>query len=138
LSVASHWRNFYTIAVKTVTSITLITLYSLFTVGITVLVHTCGGYRTVNVMPVSLEDPCGCNDADSDEPCCTLDVKTVHLEDDHQATPAVTLVSLDFTIQDFPHNTEIPHGDHVVSPVPVDTSPPFSPPLTILHSTLLI
>jgi hypothetical protein len=62
-------------------SIPIAAIVLLLSGGVDVLIHTCGGETTVEMMPSSTDDPCGCDDDATSDPCCTLVVKTFCLDD---------------------------------------------------------
>jgi hypothetical protein len=113
-------------------------LYAVFAAGFQILVHTCGGYTTTDVMPVSAADPCGCADEPEAERCCTTELVTLRIDADQKTVvpvqpfaagpPLITIVRND--------KDPAPAG---TSCVPFTApSPPQAVPLSILHRTLLI
>jgi hypothetical protein len=123
---------------KRLFSIAFVGIYFCLSVGVNVLIHTCCGYRTVDLMPTSAADPCGCTEEMSDEMCCTLVLKVFHLDDDQQTAYAGSLAAPDFSVVAYPQAAEIPVCETITPPVPVDTSPPFHISPSILNCSLLI
>jgi hypothetical protein len=70
-------------------SILLLGVYLLYSAGVVVLIHTCGGSRTFDVMPLTAEDPCGCSDFMSEDACCTLSLRAFQIDDDQNAAPRI-------------------------------------------------
>ena len=116
----------------------LIGFYFLFSVGVNVLVHTCGEFRTFDLMPVAAKDPCECSDAMGDDPCCTLSLQAFHIDDDQGPAPRVVTAPATGVC------ALLPIEDHGVSvemaarPVSIASSPPQQIPPTILGCALLI
>jgi hypothetical protein len=138
LRIASHLLHTYFYHMKKVASIAFVGIYFLLSVGVNVLVHTCGGYRTVDVMPASATDPCGCSEEMSDDMCCTLELKAFLLDEDQKALDKVSVSPLDFATVVYPVAMEVPDGEISTTHVPVDTSPPHHVSTTILNCSFLI
>jgi hypothetical protein len=138
LQFASDSARTYSYLMKYVLSIIFIGIYLSLSAGVNVLIHTCGGERTVDVMPTSTSDPCGCAEEMSDDMCCTLVLKVFRLDDEQQAAKTATVTSLDYCVLDYPSTIEVPLSEVVAAPVPVDASPPPPVPPTILNCTFLI
>jgi hypothetical protein len=74
--------------------IMMLFVYTVLTVGMTIIVHTCGGETDTIIAISTVEDPCGCDDATTSEvmdKCCTAEVKTAKL-DDAQKVSVATIV----------------------------------------------
>ena len=116
--------------------IPFVLIYFVSSVGVNVLVHTCGGYRSVDFLPGSAEDPCGA--ACGDEMCCTLILQTIRIADDQQPSPPVTVSVPDCAVVEYPsadvHSQGAPAHD-LSSGSP---SPPSDVPATILNCVFLI
>ena len=123
---------------KRLVSIAFVGIYFLLSVGVNVLVHTCGGYRTIDVLPASAADPCGCAEEMSDDMCCTLVLKAFHLDDDQKTVDRVSISPLDFATVVYPLTMEVPDNEVSTTSVPVDTSPPHHVSTTILNCSFLI
>lgn len=127
---------------KTFINILILPVYISLSVGLNVLLHTCGDYTTVYMIPLSTQDPCnkggshGCCDKD---PCCKLEIKVFHINDSQL-------------------QSQIPHQENKVSfgaimpnigqaillrgyhppVIPANTSPPRNISKHILDCTFLI
>lgn len=120
-------------------SILLLALYVVLSAGVTIQYHTCGGTTAVDLSPVPLEDPCGCDDTElPSERCCTVEIKAFQIHDD-QSTPAVvSFPTLDaMTLQYFSADAPL-YTSSFTSHFFVDTSPPRAVSATILNCTFLI
>ncbi len=62
-------------------TISFLALYLTLSTGVNILIHTCGGESTALVATGTVEDPCGCDDAEESEKCCTTELKSVRLDD---------------------------------------------------------
>jgi hypothetical protein len=126
------------LTVKRLASITFILPFLLFSGGIQILVHTCGGETTVVMMPASAEDPCGCGDESPDARCCTVELKNFHL-DAMQQTMAAPLVKVEsIAVAEYPLLQEVLVERTFDRTLPVNHSPPRSVSATILNCTLLV
>lgn len=124
---------------KRLASIGFLAVYFALSIGVNVLIHTCGGYRSVDVFPISAADPCGaCMDGLSDEMCCTLVLQTLHIEDDQKVAVGAPVSSPDYAFVDYPSLNQTPDEAFRSSPVPVDTSPPTDIASNILNCVFLI
>lgn len=116
-------------------------VYTVLTVGMTVMVHTCGGVSETLIATAVVEDPCGCDDAmteDAMEKCCTTEVTTAKLDDAQKVSTASIIEKLTVVGQ---------IQNPIVSPANNDSrsyffTPTVSPPshtdLTIVNSVFLI
>ena len=123
---------------KKLASIGLVAIYFVLSVGVNVLIHTCGGYRSVDVLPISTEDPCGCCDEFSDDMCCTLVLHTFHIGDDQQVAPNVTVASPDCVIVEYASDDEHYCGAALSSLPSIAESPSPQVSATILNCVFLI
>lgn len=117
--------------------IALLVLYLAFTAGFQVLVHTCGGHTSYDVMPASAEDPCGCATEPEADRCCSTQLVTVQLEADQKASVQAAPAPLPLAAVSADHD-ELLLPDPATRPVACSSSPPSTIPLTLLHCTLLI
>ena len=118
-----------------------VSLYLFLTVGVNILIHTCGGKATVVVATTSVQDPCrNCEGADVDEMCCSTVVKTLQINDEQLAVapeivnPLVIvdllpIETISFQLLDSP----IERGHYYT-----DTPPPSYQELNIVNSVFLI
>jgi hypothetical protein len=129
----------YLMNVKRFLSILLLALYVALAAGVTIQHHTCGGTTTVDLSPVPLEDPCGCDDTElPSERCCTVEIKAFQLHDDQSVPAVVTFPMLDATpVQYFAIYTPL-YTSSFTTPFFVDTSPPRAVSATILNCAFLI
>ncbi len=74
---------------KKILTISFLLLYVTLSAGVNILIHTCGGESTALIATGTTEDPCGCNDENSADKCCTTVLKTIQL-DDTQKTSVCT------------------------------------------------
>jgi hypothetical protein len=123
---------------KKLISIGFVALYFVLSVGVNVLIHTCCGFRSIDVMPLSAKDPCDCSTEFSDEMCCTLLLQTISIVDDQQTTASFVSGSPDCSACVYPP------ADAVVCRVQtqvhsnVDPSPPPGISPIILNCVFLI
>jgi hypothetical protein len=118
--------------------IVLLLLYVVFAAGFQVLVHTCGGYTTRDVMPVSAEDPCGCADEPEAERCCTTVLVTLRIDADQKAVVALQPFADGQPLIAALRGADAQAPARVSLPVFTTSSPPRAVPLSILHCALLI
>jgi hypothetical protein len=124
--------------VKRLASITFILVFLLLSGGVQILVHTCGGETTVELMPVSAGDPCGCENGPPDARCCTVELKSFHL-DDMQRTIAAPLLKVEpIAIVELPHLQNFTAAEVFERQFPVNHSPPRTVSATILNCTFLV
>lgn len=120
--------------------ILLAVLYGVFTAGVNVMIHTCGGESEALIATNSFEDPCGCSDEMPGDRCCTTEVTTVQLDEAQQSVLPVSLDPLQVTAVRSMSECGIdllPSITAVDAPIIADTSPPDLD-LNILHSVFLI
>jgi hypothetical protein len=125
--------------VRIVPTIALVCLYIVLTAGFQVLLHTCGGETTVQLLPGGGEDPCGCGDVPEQDRCCTTQVITVHLDDVQQGA-TVTLPAPDVTVSLTPAVllNSLVYQPAVALLQTAGSSPPSSTPSHILNCAFLI
>ncbi len=113
-------------------------IFLLLSGGVQILVHTCGGETTVEMMPGSTEDPCGCGDEGPGARCCTLELTCFQL-DDMQKAIATPLPILEMIgAAEFPPALDLPAKPSLGTAVVAGPSPPQSVSPTILNCTFLI
>lgn len=123
---------------KRLVSIGFIALYFVLSVGVNVLIHTCCGFRTVDVMPASASDPCGCAAEFADDMCCTLVLQTIAISDDQQSTSCYAPGSPDCSAVLYPTGDILNWGlERAVRPSE-EPSPPPGISSTILNCVFLI
>jgi hypothetical protein len=124
--------------VKKLGSIAFILQFFLASGGIQILVHTCGDEATVEMMPTSAKDPCGCGDESPASRCCTTELKTFHL-DEMQQGPALFLPRAEtVTVVEIPMPQELIFEQRMLHIPATNPSPPTSVPPTILYCTFLV
>jgi hypothetical protein len=127
---------------KSLINILIITVYLSLSAGFNILVHTCGDYTSVYVMPLSAEDPCnecgshGCCDKD---PCCKLEIKVFHIYDSQLQSQIPKQYNKANFEEIIPTKSqdELLRG-HLAPVIPANTSPPEHIPKHILDCTFLI
>lgn len=123
---------------KRVFPLAFIVFFILPSVGLQILVHTCGGETTVELMPTSAEDPCDCGNQPLDGCCCTIELRTFHLGDMHQPVEAqLPTVGASMVAGLAPSPCEAAAGRCGPCPAAAPFPPPSVPP-TILYCTFLI
>ena len=123
---------------KRVFPLVFVIFFVLLSAGLQILVHTCGGETTVELMPTSAEDPCGCDSQPIDGGCCTIELKTFPLDDMQQrADVQLPTVGASVLAGLAPSACEATAGRHGPCPVAAPF-PPSSAPPTILYCTFLI
>jgi hypothetical protein len=83
---------------KNIPTILFLILYTTFSVGLNIVVHTCGGESEATLATITYEDPCGCSDESAADKCCTTVITTIQLDDTQKssiAPEAEHLVALD-------------------------------------------
>ena len=121
-------------------AIFMLLVYTILTLGMTVIVHTCGGESETIIAPTFFEDPCGCADEMPTEKCCTTEVAAAKLDDAQKATVttlAQKLVVLDLLSNetDFPERFQ---GSGFRFEPLIPFSPPPNKDLQIVNSVFLI
>jgi hypothetical protein len=133
--------------VKKIFTISFLVVYLTLSVGMNILVHTCGGESQASLVTTSAKDPCVCDDgASSDEQstiapvdmCCTMEFKAVQLDDVQTVVPvhveqnlsvAGILPSIEHSIFNVQYST---------SNIYLDTSPPPDKDYQTSNSVFLI
>ena len=115
-------------------------LYLTLSVGVNIIVHTCGDSTETFLATTSADDPCACSDMMPIDKCCTTVLTTVQLDD----VQKVSIASIDDQLKVL----EIVPVCYAIDPLPVDsgfklyTFTSFSPPppddLCISNSVFLI
>ena len=122
---------------KSVFSILFLTIYLVSTIGVSIVIHTCSGVSTTNIALSEVEDPCGCDLFAPEEMCCTLEIKTVKL-DDAQLFSSVKFEQPLEVVFVLPMFSETPFSGYKQIVESTDTSPPFDETPYITNSVLLI
>jgi hypothetical protein len=123
---------------KRLVSIGFIAFYFALSVGVNVLIHTCCGFKSIDVMPMSAKDPCGSDTECSDDMCCTLVLQTIGIADDQQAAPCYSPGSPDCATVVYPQADALVWAIERPAPSNIDPSPPPGISPTILNCVLLI
>jgi hypothetical protein len=124
--------------VRKLADIAFILLFLLFSGGVQILVHTCGGRTSVKMMPSSAEDPCGCGDESPDSHCCSVELRSFQLDAMQQAmAPSFPKVE-PLAVPELPLLQDLVARQTVVHTVTATPSPPRSVSTTILNCSFLI
>ncbi len=87
--LVSVYRVAYIRPVKNIFIISFIALYLLLTIGMNILVHTCGGESEATLVTTNAEDPCACGDEmTAEDLCCQTELKSVKIDDVQTVTAA--------------------------------------------------
>ena len=125
---------------KKIFSILLLLVYTILTMGMTVIVHTCGGESKAMVAASTAEDPCGCADEMPVDKCCTTEVSTVKLDDAQKISTATIIEKL--TVVEQIHVPLFSISLNINSQQPFQFTQYVSPPpitdITIINSVFLI
>lgn len=125
---------------KNLLVISFVIIYTVFSAGVNVIIHTCGDESEALLATTSFEDPCGCADEAAADRCCSTSLATV-IVDDAQLSGAMNSVEAlwpnGVIIQQSLFSTVVPcDGTELRSYIPV--SPPPQHDLNIHHSVFLI
>ncbi|NUN70330.1 MAG: hypothetical protein HUU02_11520 [Bacteroidetes bacterium] len=119
--------------------IPLLLVYLTMSVGVTIMLHTCGGETEAMVATTSTEDPCGCGEMMPEERCCTTELSIVKISDEQIGVPAQTgpFWMLMTTLAE---DLSVPMPDVARSFPLVFTPDPAPPPddLCVVHSVFRI
>lgn len=125
--------------VKAFLTIAVLLFYTVSAAGVQFYVHTCGGVTTVDPLPATAEDPCGCDEGMDQAPCCTSQFVSADLDDGQPALKVTvagagnpTLISPVAVAQD-----QKPAGFALLLRSTAN-APPFRVSPTILFCTFLI
>lgn len=121
-------------------SIALLVVYITLSVGLNIIVHTCGEETDAILATSTIEDPCGCGDESPADRCCTTEVTTVQL-DDAQKVPSASVTEEITVLSELSvHTTPLTVPEYIIASHRFPASFALPPPddLTILHSVLLI
>lgn len=119
-------------------SLAILAVYLLFAVGVNVLIHTCGGDRTSEFMPISAEDPCGCTDMGSGDACCTLSLRSFQIDDEQNGASRTVAAPLASVGTLLPIDDQFPSVDPALRPNVTDSPPPPRISPILLGCALLI
>ncbi|MBP9212134.1 MAG: hypothetical protein KBF97_04985 [Bacteroidetes bacterium] len=124
---------------KNLLIIPLMLVYLTMSVGLTIMLHTCGGETEAMVATTSTEDPCGCGEMMPEERCCTTEISTVKLSDEQKSTAPITELQwmLLGTLSAVP-SVPLLSVDHSPSIFTADDPPPPLDDLCIVHSVFRI
>lgn len=124
-----------------------IIVYSAFSAGVTVLIHTCGGESEALFVVTETADPCVCGDEMSTDGraavhqtdmCCTIDLKTAKI-DDAQKVSVSSFEMKSMDIFELHCSTVVSAGDQpLVFTLANNTSPPPLKDFQISNSVFLI
>lgn len=67
-------------SMKNLLVISFVIIYTVFSAGVNVIIHTCGDESEALLATTSFEDPCGCSDEMTADRCCTTNLTTVKLD----------------------------------------------------------
>lgn len=119
-------------------TVAILAVYLLFAIGVNVLIHTCGGDRTSEFMPMSAEDPCGCTDMDPGDGCCTLSLRSFQIDDEQNGASRTETAPVASVCAFLPIDNQFPPVDPALRPNATDSSPPPRISPTLLGCALLI
>jgi len=139
-TIASVLEILYLSSVKKILTISLAALYLTLTIGLNIVVHTCGGVSETTVATAAFEDPCGCGDEAPEDKCCTTELTTVHLDDEQQARTATFVQPLTVSDVAMPAAWAAPmyDGSTFSALLPSEFSPPPNNDLCIANSVFRI
>ena len=130
----------YIQSMKKFLTISFLSLYAIFSIGLNIVVHTCGGESEALLATTKVEDPCGCADEMTTDKCCTTVWTTVQLDDTQKAS--ITTINEQLVVLDIlPSNTtrtQLLHDSGFTSHFLSSFSPPTADNLHILNSVFLI
>ncbi|MFA5834535.1 MAG: hypothetical protein WDA22_13740 [Bacteroidota bacterium] len=125
---------------KNIFIIFLLALYLTITVGLNIIVHTCGGESDTMLATTTTEDPCGCGDEMPTDKCCTTELTTVQLEDAQQVsitTIIQPLIASDVVMPGMSF-VQLLHDSNITSAFLTFFSPPPNNDLSITNSVFRI
>lgn len=134
---------------KKAVSIIFVAIYALLTVGVNVMVHSCGGNSETILQPISASDPClsGMEPAQENEigmsmsdMCCTTEITTVKIDDIQLASAIAELHPLVVVDLISPESNSTQSSTSALFSFnhTVDTSPPPREDLSLINSVFLI
>jgi hypothetical protein len=124
---------------KNLLIIPLMLVYLTMSVGLTILIHTCGGESEAMVATTSTEDPCGCGDMMPEDRCCTTELSTVKLSDEQKSASAPSEQQWMFLGMLAAVHSPLPAHTETSVPFSTATDPPPPPDdLCIVHSVFRI
>lgn len=124
-------------------TIVLLAVYAVLSVGMTIIVHTCGGESQTIIATTSIEDPCGCNDAVSSDivdKCCTTELTSAKIDDAQKISSAtiteklIVLGQINTPLFSLLQNDDSHHSVEFAPYV----SPPPNTDILIINSVFLI
>ena len=120
--------------------ISLMFVYLTLSVGLNIVVHTCGGDSETMLAASTVEDPCGCGDMMPDDRCCTTEVTTVKLIDDQKTVVSTIEQQLSVDTITYPAlTTQRPIPGAELTTIFISSfSPPPHTDLTIINSVFRI
>lgn len=124
---------------KKILIISFLVMYALSTVGVTILLHTCGGESETLIVMTTISDPCGCGDGmTAGDLCCTSELKTVKI-DDSQKVATTTGADKPVAFILLPPVTVSPVETHYIQFItPINSSPPLPRDFQSSNSVFLI
>lgn len=122
-------------------TITFLLLYAVMNIGVSVLIHTCGGESEALLVTSKVKDPCACGDEMSvDDMCCTTEIKTVKLDDSQKTAVEFTtekLIAVDVVCNETEScNLFQDSGFRIQALIPI--SPPPNKDYQVTNSVFLI
>ena len=125
---------------KKALTIIFLFIYVILTVGLNIIIHTCGGESETLLALSTYEDPCGCAEGMETDICCSTEFTSVKIDEVQNITSVPTFHSISVSDVLFPQ--VISHGLFQDSDVQTINFIPFSPPpnndLNIINSVFLI
>ncbi len=120
--------------------ILMVVVYVILSMGMTIIVHTCGGESKAIIAVDNVKDPCSCGDEMSTDMCCTTEIKTVKIDDDQLSVVTPDAIKL-FVVDILPLESFSLNTNRYSEFIPCffsDTSPPLSNDLTVSNCVFLI
>jgi hypothetical protein len=126
---------------KKIFSIILLSVYSFLTVGMTVMVHTCGGESEATIAVTEAKDPCACGNEMPVDMCCTTEIKTVKIDDEQKVIAEITIIEQLVVLENLvppQFSPEQIYDSGIEFQFAATVSPPPNTDITIINSLFLI
>lgn len=121
-------------------TILFLSIYVILTVGLNIIVHTCGGESESLLATTTYQDPCGCSDEMESDKCCSTEFTTIKLDDAQKVALDSTLQNLiasEVVLSEFESYDQFRSSEKQnVTVIPI--SPPPNKDLYISNSVFLI
>ena len=124
---------------KKILTISFLLLYVTLSVGLNILVHTCGSESEALLVTSNANDPCVCaNEVPMEDMCCKTELKTVKLDDSQKATFSSIQETLQCLQEILVSNNTLFEFEYSSFSIQIDTSPPPNRNFQISNSVFLI